>query len=61
MSLLFLSSTYLYTITGKTECFWIILTSITAGSLLCSLLVISAIFFGNKIYEKINLKEQNRV
>jgi hypothetical protein len=56
-TLLLSSSAYLYNVTGKTECFWFILSSLTLGSLVGTFLYCLSAYFGNKVFEKIVLKK----
>jgi hypothetical protein len=52
-ALLVSSSVYLYNTTGKTECFWFILGSMTLGSLVGTALYFLTIYWGNKIFGKL--------
>lgn len=51
-ALLFSSSMYLYDTTGKTECFWYILGTMTLGSLFGTALYFFSAYWGNKIFSK---------
>lgn len=52
-ALLVSSSVYLYNTTGRTECFWFILGSMTLGSLVGTALYCLSAYWGNKILGKI--------
>jgi len=52
-ALLVSSSVYLYDTTGKTECFWFILGSMTLGSLVGTALYFLTAYWGNKIFCKL--------
>lgn len=48
-ALLFSSSMYLYDTTGKSECFWYILGTMTMGSIVGTALYFLTAYWGNKI------------
>jgi hypothetical protein len=52
-ALLFSSSMYLYDTTGKTECFWYILGTMTLGSIVGTALYFLTAYWGNKILSKL--------
>lgn len=56
VSLLLLSSTYLYHVTGRSDCFWEILGLLAFGSCFFSVMFISMACLASKIYKKINIK-----
>ena len=47
-----MSTTYLYNITGKSECFWFILLNIMAMSMIGICLYSCTAFIGNKILKR---------
>jgi membrane protein DedA with SNARE-associated domain len=57
-ALLFSSSMYLYDTTGKSECFWFILGSMTLGSLVGTTLYFLSAYWGNKFFNKLTINRQ---
>lgn len=53
----FISSAYLYNITGKSGCFWLILFNIISLSVIGIFMYSTMAFFGNKILKK-EIKEE---
>jgi len=58
LAVLFSSSAYIYNITGHTENYWEILTTITLGCIFGTFFFIGTTYFGNKILSK-HLKLKN--
>lgn len=52
-------SGWLYAVTGKTECFWYILSGLTSGAVMGGTLFYMATHYGNKVYNKILLKRKS--
>jgi hypothetical protein len=55
-TLLVSSSAYLYNTTGRTECFWFILGSLTLGCAVGTFLYAMSAYWMNKLVEKIFIK-----
>jgi len=52
-AVIFSSSAFIYDATGKTECFLMILSTITMGWLMGTAFFLTSIYYGNKIFSKL--------
>ncbi|NBO98731.1 MAG: hypothetical protein EBU90_01205 [Proteobacteria bacterium] len=60
-ALLVSSSMYLYDTTGRTECYWFILGSLTFGCAIGTFLYCMSAYWGNKLLEKLVLKNNKAI